>query len=59
MKTNEKLIEESYLVDVEGSQFNIEQEPALEMERSKTPFSQIGIGKFRKLFRRHDHVYSR
>lgn len=59
MKTDQSLTEETYLIDVEGSQLNAEEEPTLKMERSTIPFSQIGIGKFRKLFQRHDHVFSR
>jgi hypothetical protein len=58
MKTIESVIENMYLIDVEGAQLNVN-EDGQGINRSKIPFARMKTGKFRKLFHRHDHVFNR
>ena len=50
MKRNELLTDETSFVDTEGAQLDIDISQEQTMERSKIPYSQIGSGKYRKLF---------
>ena len=58
MKANENLIKNIFLTDVEGSEINAEESHEIST-RSNMPYSNIGSGKFRKLFNRHHYVFTR